>query len=176
MSRRRNPSKFLSLVLRHRPERAKVRPDAAGWVLVDDLLRGVRWLSRERLEEVVATNNKQRFELSGDGTRIRARQGHSIDVDLGYRPLEAPEHLWHGTATRFREGIEAEGLRPMSRHAVHMSPDEVTASAVGRRHGELLMLRVRAREHQEATGARYYRTGNDVWLTDEVPLEFIDFP
>ena len=172
----RRYSKFLSLVLRHRPALVDIRLDPAGWAPVDDLLAGLRehdpgW-DRARLERVVRDNDKQRFEISPDGTRIRARQGHSVDVDLGYEPVEPPERLYHGTVERSLEAIEREGLRPMGRHHVHLSPDVATARRVGGRRGRPVVLVVDARGLHEV-GARFYRTGNDVWLVDRVPAGFL---
>src|SRR5688500_1047961 len=111
-------SKFLSLVLRHEPERIGITLDSNGWVTVDDLLaaaaRAGKPITREQLDLMVATNDKQRFAFSPDGARIRASQGHSVEVDLGLPPVVPPERLFHGTATRFLDAIRAEGLRPQS--------------------------------------------------------------
>ena len=152
--RHRKTSKFLSLVLRHEPGRAGVTPDAAGWVGVAELLEGCarvgHSISREELEEVVRTSDKQRFALSEDGTRIRANQGHSVEVELGYDPAVPPEVLWHGTAEQFVASIREQGLVRGSRHHVHLSETEATAAAVGRRHGKLVLLRVRAADMHRA--------------------------
>ena len=172
-------SKFLSLVLRHKPEEIGITLDEAGWVdvvvLLDAFERYGDRVSRAMLDEVVATSDKKRFAFSDDGTRIRASQGHSIEVELGYEPAVPPEYLFHGTATRFLEAVRKEGLKKMKRHHVHLSLDEKTASAVGTRHGKLAMLRVRAGEMHRA-GVAFYVSANGVWLTDEVPAAHIDFP
>jgi putative RNA 2'-phosphotransferase len=172
-------SKFLSLVLRHKPEEIGLTLDAQGWADVADLIeranqRGVP-LTRELVERVVATNDKKRFALSADGAKVRASQGHSVAVDLGLEPRQPPEVLFHGTATRFLAGIAAKGLLPSGRQHVHLSPDEATAVTVGRRHGKPVVLRVRAGEMYRA-GFPFYLAANGVWLTERVPLAFLDFP
>lgn len=170
-------SKFLSYLLRHRPGELDLEMDRAGWVEVDELLEGLRgrdseW-SRELLERVVHDNDKQRFEFDASGERIRARQGHSVDVDLGYVAVEPPEHLYHGTHPQALDAILAEGLLPMDRHHVHLSPDVATATQVGSRRGRPIILRVEAGAMSER-GHEFYRTGNEVWLVDEVPPEFLE--
>lgn len=172
-------SKFLSLVLRHDPGAIGLTLDAAGWADVETLIRlanaaGNR-LDRTLLDQVVAENTKKRFSFSEDGARIRANQGHSVDVDLGFAPADPPEILFHGTATRFLESIRAKGLIPGSRLHVHLSVDEATAVAVGQRHGRPAVLRVRARELR-ATGTEFYLSANGVWLCPHVPPEHLDFP
>ncbi|HEY0036191.1 MAG TPA: RNA 2'-phosphotransferase [Longimicrobium sp.] len=172
-------SKFLSLVLRHRPEEVGIALDEAGWVEVDVLLdacaqAGVT-LDRPTLDRVVAENDKQRFAFSDDGLRIRASQGHSVRVELGLQPQTPPEVLYHGTASRSVEAIRREGLRPGRRTHVHLSLDEQTAEGVGGRHGRPVVLRVQA-GRMHAAGHAFYRSENGVWLADEVPPEFIAFP
>jgi len=173
----KSASKFLSLILRHRPEVVNVTLDDSGWVGVDVLLTAIQtekpWYTREVLDEVVATNNKKRFEFSEDDSRIRARQGHSVDVDLGYTPKEPPTFLFHGTAEKHMVNILKGGLRKMKRHHVHLSPDEATATSVGARHGKVVVLRVRAADLAR-TGAKFYVTANHVWLTDRVPLAYFE--
>jgi putative RNA 2'-phosphotransferase len=171
-------SKFLSLVLRHEPGAAGVTLDEAGWVAVADLLAGCRRagveIGDDELREIVRTSDKQRFALSEDGTRIRANQGHSVEVDLGYEPAEPPDVLWHGTAERFLASIRVQGLVRGTRHHVHLSETRETASAVGRRHGKLALLRVDAgRMHRG--GIPFFRTPNGVWLTGHVPVEYLTF-
>ena len=175
--RRVRLSKFLSFVLRHQPEAVGLSLDAAGWVEVDALLRACaehgRRMSPEDLAEVVRENDKQRFAFSEDGRRIRASQGHSTDVALGYAEAEPPEVLFHGTVARALPSIRDKGLTRMKRHHVHLSPDEATAKSVGGRRGRPVVLRVRARE-MRAAGHVFYRTDNGVWLTEAVPSAFID--
>jgi len=172
-------SKFLSLVLRHEPERIEVQLDPAGWVEVESLLSACRRhgvaIGRAELDEVVATNEKKRFAFSEDGVRIRANQGHSVEVELGYTPQAPPARLFHGTATRFLESIRAEGLQKRERHHVHLSADAETATKVGQRHGQPVVLSVRAAAMQ-ARGHEFFLSENGVWLTDHVPAEFIEFP
>ena len=172
-------SKFLSLVLRHQPEAIGLTLDESGWADVEDLIRranerGHR-LTRPLLERVVAENDKKRFAFSEDGRKIRASQGHSVAVDLALPPAEPPELLYHGTATRFVESIRAKGLHSGSRQHVHLSLDAVTATKVGQRHGKPVILTVRAGA-MWAAGHPFFRSANGVWLTERVPVEFIDFP
>ena len=172
-------SKFLSLVLRHKPEEIGLTLDVNGWADVDELIRLVnrhgRKLNRSLLEQVVADNDKKRFAFSDDGTRIRASQGHSVEVDLALPPTDPPELLYHGTASRFVESIRAEGLHSAGRQHVHLSVDEVTATKVGQRHGKPVILVVRTGQ-MAAAGHRFYLSANGVWLTERVPVEFIEFP
>jgi len=172
-------SKFLSLVLRHKPSEIGIVLDDAGWVDVDVLLDGLKKHGRgirfDELEEVVDTNDKQRFEFNEDATRIRARQGHTVAVSLGYTPQAPPAALYHGTVAASIPLIRKNGLQKMRRHAVHLSPDLETATRVGLRRGMPLLLKVRALTMHEA-GHLFYCTANNVWLTEFVPAEFIEFP
>ena len=127
------------------------------------------------LEQVVAENDKKRFAISEDGERIRANQGHSVDIDLALTASEPPELLYHGTASRFLDSIRATGLHSASRQHVHLSGDEPTATKVGQRHGKPVVLVVRARA-MAAAGHLFYFSQNGVWLTERVPVEFINFP
>jgi len=177
--RTRKTSKFLSYVLRHRPDEIGIELDEHGWVDVDVLLeaarRNGREISRELLETVIETNDKKRFALSDDGTRIRASQGHSVEVDLDLEPIEPPDVLYQGTVARFLDAIRAEGLKPMNRHHVHLSHETATAKNVGSRRGRPVILAVdAARMHSD--GHKFYRSANGVWLTDKVPPEYIQFP
>ncbi|MGY2083620.1 RNA 2'-phosphotransferase [Blastococcus sp. SYSU DS0539] len=164
-------SKRLSFVLRHRPDSVGLTLDAAGWADVDQLLAALR-ITREQLEHVVAANDKRRFAFDDTGSRIRASQGHSVVVDLGYRPERPPAELFHGTVERFLPAILAEGLRPGRRHAVHLSADVATARAVGGRRGRPVVLRVDAGA-MAAGGAVFSRSANGVWLVDAVPPRFL---
>lgn len=166
-------SRFLSMVLRHKPEKANIVLDDAGWTDVKTLLANVN-MTMAMLEQVVATNNKKRFEFNEDKTRIRARQGHSVSVNLGYEPQHPPEFLYHGTATRFLTPIMNEGLKPMQRHHVHLSQDVETASAVGKRHGKLIVLKVAAQAMVQDMNAEFYVTDNKVWLTGWVPPQYLE--
>ncbi len=169
-------SKLLSLVLRHEPGAVGVALDPEGWVSIDALLagtaaRGFR-ITRAELDAVAATNDKQRFSISSDGRRIRARQGHSIRVELGLQPSRPPKVLYHGTIERFLDAILRVGLDKRSRQYVHLSPDIATAAKVGSRRGRPVILRV-------DSGAMYrdrftfYLSENGVWLTESVPPVYI---
>ncbi len=173
-------SKFLSLVLRHRPEVIGVQLDSEGWVAIDRLLEAARQhgksLTLELLHEVVATNDKQRFALSEDGLQIRASQGHSVaGVDLQLPPVEPLEQLYHGTIPAFLPGIRQQGLLKRSRHHVHLSADEATAVKVARRRGQPIILAI-ASGAMHAAGHMFYLSANGVWLTESVPISFITFP
>ncbi|MFZ2754921.1 MAG: RNA 2'-phosphotransferase [Lysobacteraceae bacterium] len=177
MSHLVSTSKFLSLVLRHRPDVIGLSLDETGWADIDTLIRlsqPHKPLTRALIEQVVGENSKQRFAISDDGRRIRANQGHSIEVELGLQPLAPPTLLYHGTATRFVDAIRREGLAKRSRQHVHLSADADTATAVGARHGKPAVLIVRAGE-MTAAGHAFFRSENGVWLTDAVPVGFIDF-
>lgn len=167
-----NTSKLLSYLLRHAPDFV----DQSGWVDVDQLLEACgkrgHQLSRAQLDQMVATNDKQRFTFSPDGRQIRANQGHSVPVELDYQPVEPPAILFHGTVERFLPSIFTKGLVPMNRHHVHLSADRATARTVGSRRGEAVVLQVDSRAMHEA-GYRFFRTPNGVWLTDAVPVAFI---
>lgn len=169
-------SKFLSLVLRHRPQRIGLELDQQGWAKVSDVLHLMTVaghpLTRDRLREVVAQNDKQRFSLSEDGERIRARQGHSIDIDLALPVASPPEHLYHGTASRFVDSILQHGLVRGSRNHVHLSLDVETATRVGERHGKPVVLTVAASDMQR-DGHVFYLTENGVWLTEHVPRKYL---
>ena len=172
-------SKFLSLVLRHEPERVGLKLGEAGWVSVDELLLAVNRtglaLALEDLKHIVATSDKKRFAFSYDGRRIRASQGHSVEVDLQYLPQMPPEILYHGTATRFLDGIRKDGLQKMERHDVHLSAETKVTIQVGGRHGKPVLLTIRAGEMHQA-GFVFRCSANGVWLVDHVPPQFIDFP
>ncbi len=171
-------SKFLSLVLRHQPEKVGVTLDREGWVSVSRLLEALEAhglsLTPDELREVVSANDKQRFSFSPDGLNIRASQGHSVKVELGYEPSEPPPILYHGTAERSVRSIREQGLLKGSRHHVHLSEQETTAVAVGRRYGRPVVLRV-ASGAMHADGHPFFRSANGVWLTEHVPARYITF-
>lgn len=169
-------SRFLSKHLRHAPAEIGLTLQPGGWVPVDDLLAacqraGVR-LTRELLVEVVASNDKQRFALDDTGERIRANQGHSVEVDLQLEPATPPPVLYHGTAESEVDVILDKGVQKMSRHHVHLSPDVPTAIKVGRRHGKPVVLQVDAAA-MHAAGLPFYCSANGVWLVDEVPPQYL---
>ncbi|MEV0243621.1 RNA 2'-phosphotransferase [Streptomyces sp. NPDC050674] len=170
-------SKYLSKHLRHQPERIGLTLDESGWVDIDTLIaaaaaHGFRF-TRDELDHVVATNDKRRFAV--EGSRIRASQGHSVEVDLGLAPTAPPAYLYHGTVARALEAIRAEGLRPMNRHAVHLSSDRETATRVGARRGRPVVLAVDAGAmHRD--GHVFHLSANGVWLTEAVPARYLRFP
>ncbi|NEB10021.1 RNA 2'-phosphotransferase [Streptomyces coelicoflavus] len=170
-------SKYLSKHLRHQPERIGLTLDEGGWVEIDTLIaaaaaHGFRF-TRAELDHVVAANDKRRFAV--EGTRIRASQGHSVHVDLGLASATPPPYLYHGTVARSLEAIRAEGLRPMNRHDVHLSPDRATAINVGARRGRPVVLSVDAAAmHRD--GHVFHVSANGVWLTKSVPSRYLRFP
>ncbi|MEV7802764.1 RNA 2'-phosphotransferase [Microbispora sp. NPDC088329] len=167
-------SKYLAKHLRHQPERIGVELDPHGWVDVGVLLTAAAAhgfpISRAELEQVVADNDKRRYVIDGD--RIRAGQGHSVPVDLDLPVVEPPPYLYHGTVARALDAIRAEGLRPMARHHVHLSPDRETAARVGARRGKPVVLAVDAGA-MHAAGHHFRVSANGVWLVDHVPPGFI---
>ncbi|HMQ29463.1 MAG TPA: RNA 2'-phosphotransferase [Chloroflexaceae bacterium] len=169
-------SKTLSYYLRHRPDELGLSLEAGGWVAVDALLAALarkgRAISRAELDEVVARNNKRRFALDETGTRLRASQGHSVEVDLELEPVTPPAVLYHGTSARALASIEREGLKKMRRHHVHLSADVAIARTVGARHGPPVVLAVDAAA-MHAAGSVFYRSANGVWLVDAVPSAYL---
>ena len=169
-------SKFLSLVLRHKPDAIGLELDSQGWADIEQLIdkahaAGTKF-DRAELLHVVETSDKKRFSVSADGLRIRAAQGHSVSVELGLSPKEPPPVLFHGTATRFVEAIRQQGLKPQARQQVHLSLDKETARRVGERHGKPHVFEVDALA-MHASGFKFYLADNRVWLTDRVPPEFL---
>ncbi|MFF1393193.1 RNA 2'-phosphotransferase [Streptomyces sp. NPDC058287] len=170
-------SKYLSKHLRHQPERIGLTLDEGGWVEIGTLLaaaaaHGFR-ITRDELDHVVAANDKRRFAI--EGSRIRASQGHTVDVDLGLPPATPPAYLYHGTVAAALDAIRAEGLRPMHRHDVHLSPDRETATRVGARRGRPVVLSVDAGAmHRD--GHTFRVSANGVWLTAAVPPRYLRFP
>ena len=172
-------SKFLSLILRHEPEKIGLTMDKQGWAEISDLLvKSAQHnvvFDRDALQAVVDNSDKQRFAISDDGLKIRAQQGHSSkQVDLDFVPQTPPDVLYHGTASRFIASIREHGLQPQTRHHVHLSSDMVTATAVGARHGKVVVLSINAAQ-MHAAGHEFYLSGNGVWLCQHVPLEYLGF-
>ena len=167
-------SKYLSFLLRHQPQAIGLNLDEQGWASVDELIAKTTdfELNDDLLKLVVETNDKQRFALDVAARRIRANQGHSIDVDLALEPITPPDVLLHGTADRFIDSIMSEGLTKKKRHHVHLSEFESVACAVGRRYGKLVLLKIDAKTmHQD--GYQFFRSANNVWLVDSVPNIYI---
>jgi putative RNA 2'-phosphotransferase len=170
-------SKLISLILRHDPAKFGVELDRAGWTSVDALLAALAAhghpITRVALDKLVVTSDKQRFALSPDGTRIRANQGHSIDVELELAPATPPDVLYHGTVDRFVASIRAQGLLKGERHHVHLSADVATAKQVGARRGRPVVLTVAA-GRMAADGHAFFRSQNGVWLVEHVPQRYLD--
>lgn len=181
-------SRLLSRVLRHEPDLVGIRLDSQGWVSVRELVEGIRQAARapgapkrlrtlpavtpESIQAVVASNSKQRYALSPDGERIRAVQGHSVDVELGYEAKKPPQILFHGTASANWTSIEKHGLLRGERHAVHLSGDVATARAVGARHGNPVVLQVASAQMHE-DGFEFTQADNGTWLVDSVPPKYL---
>jgi putative RNA 2'-phosphotransferase len=171
-------SKFFSYVLRHDPKKIHLDMDIGGWISIKQLIdNSLKYADRDFTVEdvfhVVETNAKKRFDISEDKTKIRANQGHSIEIYLDLPAVCPPEFLYHGTAKRFLPSIEKEGLKPMERHDVHLSFDVKTAKAVGERHGKPVVLKIKAIEMYNQ-GYVFKCTKNNVWLTQHVPPKFFE--
>lgn len=170
-------SKFISLILRHKPEEIGIALDKYGWAKVDELIAGVskryRGFSIDILEEIVRTDEKQRYSFNEAHTLIRANQGHSIPVDVELEIVEPPEYLYHGTGKKYMDSIWKDGLIPKSRLYVHLSDDEETAINVGKRHGEPCVFRLNSGLIYRR-GFVFYKSKNGVWLTERVPVEFLE--
>ncbi|RAJ79144.1 putative RNA 2'-phosphotransferase [Chitinophaga dinghuensis] len=175
-AQKKTHSKFLSKILRHSPDAIGLRLDNQGWADVAELIlkAGNRFTMAE-LEEIVDTNEKKRFAFNESKTRIRASQGHSIDIDLALPPAVPPAFLYHGTTGSAIKEIRQEGIKRMSRQHVHLSIDKETAIKVGSRHGVPVILTIRTGE-MHADGFVFWCSENNVWLTDAVPKKYIDYP
>lgn len=173
---RTDTSRYLSLILRHKPEVIGITLDEHGWANVEELIAGIsktQPLDMELLDKIVRTDNKQRYSFNEDKTLIRANQGHSIPVDVELQRVTPPEILFHGTGEKYTDSIDQIGLIPKSRLYVHLSGDEATAVTVGSRHGKPVVYRVAAGEMEKA-GFEFYCSVNGVWLTKVVPVRYLD--
>ena len=169
-------SKYISLILRHKPETIGITLDEHGWANVDELISGIaktHEMNMNILEGIVSTDEKQRYSFNDDKTKIRANQGHSIQVDVELEEMRPPEILWHGTGEKFTGSIDEQGLIPKSRLYVHLSKDEETAFKVGTRHGKPVLYIVKAKEMFK-DGYKFYLSKNGVWLTKEVPVKYLE--
>jgi putative RNA 2'-phosphotransferase len=168
--------RFLSLILRHKPESAGIILDKNGWTNVDVLISKLQDLGYDIdddiLYDIVDTNDKQRFKFSEDYTKIRASQGHSVDVDLQLKSQVPPVVLYHGTVESALKGIFKDGLKRVKRHAVHLSHETVTATKVGSRRGDAIILEIDSKK-MYADGIKFYKSENGVWLVEEVPPKYI---
>ena len=168
-------SKFLALILRHKPETIGITLDEHGWANVDEVIAGIgqtRPFSMEILEEIVRTDSKGRYSFNEDKTLIRANQGHSVPVDVELEQLMPPDVLWHGTAQKYVDSIEEIGLIPKGRLYVHLSADYETAVKVGQRHGKPVIYQIDAKQ-MAADGYAFFRSVNGVWLIKAVPREYM---
>lgn len=175
MDKLNNISKYLALVLRHKPETIGITLDEHGWARVDDLIKGISKtydFNMEVLEEIVRTDNKGRYSFNDDRTLIRANQGHSVNVDVELEEKEPPEFLWHGTGVKYVSSIDVEGLISKSRLYVHLSKDMNTAIQVGSRHGKPVLYKVLAKKMFK-DGYIFYLSKNGVWLTKNVPIHYL---
>ncbi|MBE5861257.1 MAG: RNA 2'-phosphotransferase [Lachnospiraceae bacterium] len=168
-------SKYVALILRHKPEEIGITLDEHGWANVEELIQGIAKtnpFNLEMLEEIVATDNKQRYSFNEDHTLIRANQGHSIPVDVELEECVPQEVLYHGTGEKYTGSIDAQGLLPKSRLYVHLSHERETAVKVGQRHGKPVIYRVQSGDmHRD--GFKFYKSVNGVWLTKEVPVKYL---
>lgn len=169
-------SKFLSLLLRHRPGAIGLELDEEGWASVDDLIEKSRKskisFSRDMIRTIVAQDDKQRYAFDAAETRVRANQGHSIDINLKLEPKEPPVLLYHGTASKNKESIFASGLIKRNRQHVHLSKDAATAKMVGQRHGKPIIFLVDSKQMHD-DGYLFYQSKNGVWLTETVPSQYL---
>ena len=168
-------SKYLSMILRHRPEVAGITLDEHGWADVEELIAGIKKtqrFNREMLEEIVRTDQKQRYSFNEEKTLIRANQGHSIPVDVELAQVEPPEILWHGTGENYVASIDKSGLLPKGRLYVHLSDDYETAVKVGSRHGKPVVYQIKSAQ-MAAEAHVFYRSVNGVWLIKSVPVEYL---
>lgn len=168
-------SKFISLILRHKPETIGITLDEHGWANVDELIEGIsktQPFDMNMLEEIVSTDDKQRYSFSEDRTLIRANQGHSIPVDVELEKKTPPEILYHGTGEKYQASIDEQGLIPKSRLYVHLSADIETAIKVGKRHGKPVLYEVAAQK-MAADGMEFFQSVNGVWLTKKVDKKYL---
>ena len=169
-------SKYISLILRHKPDVIGITLDEHGWANVSELIEGIRCthpIDMQVLEQIVDSDEKRRYSFNEDKTLIRANQGHSIPVDVELEKMKPPKILWHGTGAKYVESINLSGLISKSRLYVHLSSDYETAVNVGNRHGKPVVYKVYA-EKMEQDGYMFYKSVNGVWLTKEVPKKYLE--
>lgn len=165
-------SRYISLILRHKPEAIGITLDEYGWANVNELIKGID-INMETLEHIVSTDDKQRYSFNEDKTLIRANQGHSIPVDVELEDIQPPKYLYHGTGKKYKDSIMEDGLIPKSRLYVHLSSDINTAINVGKRHGDVIVFRINALKMCN-DGYKFYVSKNGVWLTKHVPTVYLE--
>ena len=175
--RKKNTSKFISLILRHKPETIGISLDEHGWADIQELIEGVNsarghFLDMDTLEDIVRTDEKQRYSFNEDHTLIRANQGHSIPVDVELEEKTPPDMLWHGTGEKYVASIDEQGLIPRGRLYVHLSSDTETAKKVGSRHGKPVIYQIDCGQMVK-DGFTFFQSANRVWLTKEVPARYL---
>lgn len=172
-----NLSRYMSLILRHKPEVIGITLDEHGWASVNDLICGIEKnnpeFNMDILEQIVRTDNKQRYSFNDDRSLIRANQGHSVNVDVELKEKEPPEYLYHGTGEKYVKSINQDGLIPKSRLYVHLSKDIKTAENVGKRHGKEVVYRINSGQMYR-DGYKFYLSENGIWLTKEVPIKYLE--
>ena len=172
-----NISKYMSLILRHKPDVIGIELDEHGWANVNDLISGIEkdnhGFNFELLEEIVRSDSKQRYSFNDDKSLIRANQGHSINVDVELKEKEPPEYLYHGTGEKYVKFINQDGLIPKSRLYVHLSKDIKTAENVGKRHGKEIIYRINS-GRMYRNGYKFYLSENGIWLTKEAPVKYLE--
>ena len=176
MDQKTQIGKYIAFILRHKPQAIGITLDQHGWAKVDELIAGIQRkypnFNKDLLEDIVASDNKQRYSFNEDHTMIRANQGHSIPVDVEMKEVVPPDILWHGTGERYVASIDAIGLIPKTRLYVHLSLDTETAQKVGSRHGKCVIYKINARKMYE-DGYHFYLSVNHVYLTKEVPVQYL---
>ena len=172
-----NLSRYMSLILRHKPEVIGITLDEHGWASVNDLICGIEknnpGFNMDILEQIVRTDSKQRYSFNDDKSLIRANQGHSVNVDVELKEKEPPEYLYHGTGEKYVKSINQDGLIPKSRLYVHLSKDIKTAENVGKRHGKEVVYRINSGQMYR-DGYKFYLSENGIWLTKEVPIKYLE--
>lgn len=162
-------SRKLAYLLRHD---CGYRYETGGWRFVSDLIDNHSFTSEE-IEAIVSTDAKGRFELNRDKTKVRALYGHSVEIELMLHSQCPPEFLYHGTASKYISSIMHCGLLPKARLYVHLTEDIKVAAMTGSRHGEPIVLKMLS-NLMYSDGYIFHRLDNGVWLTKEVPIEYID--
>ncbi|MBF0263643.1 MAG: RNA 2'-phosphotransferase [Gammaproteobacteria bacterium] len=170
----KNISKYLSFILRHKPETIGLELNANGWAAIDDLITKTTSMSltKELIQLVVENNDKQRFAIDSSNKLIRAHQGHSIGIDLNLKPIEPPKYLFHGTAECFERSILINGLNKQKRHHVHLTESKAIAKSTAQRHGKAILFKISSQKMHQC-GYQFYQTTNSVWLVNEVPAKFM---